>query len=160
MLKKLYFHLSDNRTHVFDIKRTIRVDEGNFTKWIVSVDPQNELGICEVVATSDDCIIDTIGGESLVAIKVTPPEKEIPIEAEEDELEVTTGEGHPPVWTVHIETPIGKTWTTEGEMAWTEKGHMTVKGPDPLSRTVYLSKDVREFDVDKQNHIVNARLKK
>lgn len=84
MLKKLYFHLSDTRTHVFDIKRTIRVDEGDFTKWIVSVDPQNELGICEVVVTTDDCIIDTIGGESLVAIKITPPEKEIPIETEED----------------------------------------------------------------------------
>ena len=54
MLKKLYFHLSDTRTHVFDIKRTIRVDEGDFTKWTVSVDPQNELGICEVVATTDD----------------------------------------------------------------------------------------------------------
>ncbi len=160
MLKKLYFHLSDTRTHVFDIKRTVRVDEGDFTKWIVSVDPQNELGICEVVATTDDCIIDTIGGESLVAIKITPPEKVIPIEAEEDELEVTTGDGHPPVWTVHIETPTGKTWSTEGEMAWTEQGHMTVKGTQPLSRTVYLSKDVREFDIDKRNHVINARLKK
>lgn len=160
MLKKLYFHTREGRAYVFDIKRTIRVDEGNFTKWIVSVDPQNELGIREVVATTDDCIIDTIRGESLVAIKITPPEKEIPIEAEKDELEVTTGDGHPPVWTVHIETPTGNTWTTKGEMAWTEQGHMTVKGTEPLNRTVYLSKNVREFDIDKQNHIVNARLKK
>ena len=64
------------------------------------------------------------------------------------------------MWTVHIETPAGKTWTTEGEMAWTEQGHMAVEGTQPLSRTVYLSKDVREFDIDKQNRIINARLKK
>lgn len=27
MLKKLYFYLSDERTCVFDIKRTVRVDD-------------------------------------------------------------------------------------------------------------------------------------
>ena len=157
MLKKLYFHLSDTHTHVFDIKRTIRVDEGDFTKWIVSVDPQNELGICEVVVTTDDCMIDTIGGKSLVAIKITPPEKEIPIEPEPDEYEVV--EPRTSKWTINVKSNVDyiENWSVRGKIRWTEDGSLEILKDNGYR--VRLSGYIREFEVDDENQVITARYK-
>ena len=159
MLKKLYFHLSDTHTHVFDIKRTIRVDEGDFTKWIVSIDPQNELGICEVVVTTDDCMIDTVGGESLVAIKITPPEKEIPIEAEEDELETEKTETDPDRWTINVESNADyiENWSVRGKIRWTEDGGLEILKDDGYR--VRLSGYIRKFEVDDEKQVISVRYK-
>lgn len=144
MLKKLYFHLSDERTYVFDIKRTIRVDEEDFTKWIVSVNPQNELGICEVVVTTDDCMIDTIGGESLVVIKITPPENE---------------QTDPDKWTINVKSNADYTenWSVRGKIRWTEDGSLEILKDD--GHRVRLSGYIREFEVDDENQVITARYK-
>lgn len=144
MLKKLYFHLSDECTHVFDIKRTIRVDEGDFTKWIVSVDPQNELGICEVKVTTDDCIIDTVGGESLVVIKIAPPENE---GTETDK------------WTINVESNADyiENWSVRGKIRWTEDGSLEILKDNGYR--VRLSGYIREFEVDDENQVITARYK-
>lgn len=154
MLKKLYFHLSDERTYVFDIKRTIRVDEEDFTKWVVSVDPQNELGICEVVVTTDDCIIDTVGGESLVAIKITPPEKEqtIPLETE-------TTETDPDKWTINVESNADyiENWSVRGRIRWVEDGSLEILKDDGYR--IRLSGYIREFEVNDKNQVITVRYK-
>ena len=149
MLKKLYFHLSDDRTYVFDIKRTIRVDEEDFTKWIVSVNPQNELGICEVVVTTDDCMVDTIGGESLVAIKITPPEKEIPIETETETDK----------WTINVESNVDyiENWSVKGKIRWTEDGSLEVLKDN--GHRVRLSGYIRKFKVDDEKGVITVRYK-
>lgn len=146
MLKKLYFHLSDERTYVFDIKRTIRVDEEDFTKWIVSVNPQNELGICEVAVTTDDCMIDTIGGESLVVIKITPPENE------KTEID-------PDKWTINVKSNVDyiENWSVRGKIRWTEDGSLEILKDNGYR--VRLSGYIREFDVDDENQVITARYK-
>lgn len=148
MLKKLYFHLSDTHTHVFDIKRTVRVDEGDFTKWIVSVDPQNELGICEVVATTDDCIIDTIEGESLVVFKLQLVETE---KAESDSVSDK--------WTIDVESNADyiENWSVRGRIRWTEDGGLEILKDDGYR--VRLSGYIREFEVDDKKHVITARYK-
>nr|DAU01739.1 MAG TPA: hypothetical protein [Caudoviricetes sp.] len=146
MLKKLYFHLSDERTHVFDIKRTVRVDEEDFTKWIVSVDPQNELGICEAVVTTDDCIIDTIGGESLVVFKLQPVEKE---KAETD----------PDKWTINVESNADyiENWSVRGKIRWIEDGGLEILKDDGYR--IRLSGHIRKFKVDDKNQVITVRYK-
>lgn len=146
MLKKLYFHLSDERTHVFDIKRTVRVDEGDFTKWIVSVDPQNELGVCEVVVTTDDCIIDTVGGESLVVFKLQPVETE---EAETD----------PDKWTINVESNADyiENWSVRGKIRWTEDGNLEILKDN--GHRVRLSGYIRKFKVDDEKQVITVRYK-
>lgn len=154
MLKKLYFHPTDERAYVFDIKRTIRVDEGDFTKWIVSVNPRNELGICEVVVTTDDCMIDTIGGESLVAIKITPPEKEktIPLETEKTETD-------PDKWTINVESNADhiENWSVRGKIRWVEDGDLEILKDNGYR--VRLSGYIRKFEVDDENQVITARYK-
>lgn len=151
MLKKLYFHLSDERTYVFDIKRTIRVDEEDFTKWIVSVNPQNELGVCEVAVTTDDCMIDTIGGESLVAIKITTPETEqtIPLETGTD----------PDKWTINVEPTVDyiENWSVRGKIRWAEDGTLEILKDNGYR--VRLSGYIRKFEVDDENQVITARYK-
>lgn len=144
MLKKLYFHLSDTHTHVFDIKRTVRVDEGDFTKWIVSVDPQNELGVCEVVVTTDDCTIDTIGGESLVVFKLQPVETE---KAETDK------------WTINVESNADyiENWSVRGKIRWIEDGGLEILKDDGYR--IRLSGYIREFEVDDEKQVINVRYK-
>lgn len=157
MLKKLYFHLSDERTHVFDIKRTVRIDEGDFTKWIVSVDPQNKLGICEVVVTTDDCIIDTVEGEFLVAIKITPPEEEIPIENEQTiPLEAKI---EPDKWTINVESNADyiENWSVSGRIRWTEGGSLEILKDNGYR--VRLSGYIREFEVDDEKQVITVRYK-
>lgn len=77
MLKKLYFHQDKTHKYVFDITGTIKVDKPGFTKWVIEVDPNNELGIWEVVATTDDCTFDIVGDETLVVCKLQPIDGEI-----------------------------------------------------------------------------------
>lgn len=145
MLKKLYFHLSDTHTHVFDIKRTVRVDEGDFTKWIVSVDTDNELGICEVVITTDDCIIDTIGGESLVVFKLHPLD-----ETEEAETDK---------WTINVESNADyiENWSVSGKIRWTEDGSLEILKED--GHRVRLSGYIRKFEVDDEKGVITVRYK-
>lgn len=154
MLKKLYFHTREGRSYDFDIKRTIRVDEDDFTKWIVSVNPQNKLGICEVVVTTDDCMIDTIGGESLVAIKITPPENEqiIPLEAEKTEID-------PDEWTINVESNADyiENWSVRGKIRWVEDGALEILKDNGYR--MRLSGQVRKFDVDDENQVITARYK-
>lgn len=153
MLKKLYFHLSDERTYTFDIKRTIRVDEEDFTKWIVSVDPQNELGICEVVVTTDDCIIDTVGGESLVVFKLYPLDETITIENEQTiPLEADK-------WTINVKSNADyiENWSVRGKIRWTEDGSLEILKDNGYR--VRLSGYIREFEVDEENQVITARYK-
>lgn len=141
MLKKLYFHLDKNRKYVFDITGTIKVDKPGFTKWVVSVDTDNELGIHEVVATTDDCTFDIVEDETLVICKLAPVE-----ETEDSEI-----------WTVNIETIDFKFCTIEGEITWTKHGDLKVKTGD--GRVNYLSSNLREFDVDDVSQVITARYK-
>ena len=157
MLKKLYFHLSDERTYVFNIKRTIRVDEENFTKWIVSVNPQNELDIGEVVVTTYDCMIDTVGGESLVVFKLYPLDKTIPIENEQTvplEAEI-----EPDKWTINVESNADyiENWSVRGRIRWVEDGDLEILKDD--GHRVRLSGYIREFDVDDEKQVITVRYK-
>ena len=151
MLKKLYFHTREGRSYDFDIKRTIRVDEEDFTKWIISVNPQNELGFCEVVVTTDDCVIDIIGGESLVAIKITPPENEqtIPLETETD----------PDKWTINVESNADyiENWSVKGKIRWTEDGGLEILKDDGYR--IRLSGYIRKFEVDDKKQVITVRYK-
>ena len=147
MLKKLYFHPSDERTHVFDIKRTVRVDEGDFTKWIVSVDPQNELGICEVVVTTDDCIIDTVVGESLVVFKLYPLDETEKVETEPDK------------WTINVESNADyiENWSVRGKIRWIEDGGLEILKDNGYR--VRLSGYIRKFEVDDEKQVITVRYK-
>lgn len=147
MLKKLYFHPSDERTHVFDIKRTVRVDEGDFTKWIVSVDPQNELGICEVVVTTDDCIIDTVGGESLVVFKLYPLDETEKVETEPDK------------WTINVESNADyiENWSVRGKIRWIEDGGLEILKDNGYR--VRLSGYIRKFEVDDEKQVITVLYK-
>ncbi|BCL52105.1 hypothetical protein [Siphovirus Jomon_CT89] len=132
MLKKLYFRLSETRTHVFDITRTIRVDKPGYTKWVISVKSDNDLGVCEVVATTNDCTFDVIEDEVLVASKIQPAE-----------------------WTVNIEPEYAKSWTVKGEISWTDEGGLEIT--DGHGTTTHLSERLCDFDVDKENRVITAR---
>lgn len=157
MLKKLYFRTREGRSYDFDIKRTVRVDEGDFTKWIVSVDSQNELGICEVTITTDDCIIDTVGGESLVVFKLYPLDETITIENEQTiPLEAET---EPDKWTINVKSNADyiENWSVRGKIRWTEDGSLTILKDN--GHRVCLSGYIREFEVDDENQVITARYK-
>lgn len=141
MLKKLYFHLDKNRKYVFDIKSTVRIDEPNFTKWVIAVDPDNDLGVCVVEASTDDYTFDIVEDETLVICKLAPVE-----ETEDSEI-----------WTVNIETIDFKFYTIEGEITWTKHGDLQVETGD--CRLNYLSSRLREFDVDDVSQVITARYK-
>lgn len=66
MLKKLYFHPREGRSYDFDIVATAKVDKPGFAEWIVQVDTNNELGIHEVQASTDDCTFDVVSDDSLI----------------------------------------------------------------------------------------------
>lgn len=141
MLKKLYFHLDKDRKYVFDIKSTVRIDEPNFTKWVIAVDPDNDFGVCVVEAATDDHTFDIIEDETLVICKLAPVE-----EAKD-----------PDIWTVNIETIDFKFYTIEGEITWTKHGDLEVETGD--CRLNYLSSRLREFDVDDVSQVITARYK-
>lgn len=141
MLKKLYFHTSKGRSYDFDIVATAKVDKPGFTEWIVQVDTNNELGVHEVQASTDDCTFDVVGDDSLIIWELPPSE-----EAKD-----------PDIWTVNIETIDFKFYTIEGEITWTKHGDLQVETGD--CRLNYLSSRLREFDVDDVSQVITARYK-
>lgn len=141
MLKKLYFHTREGRSYDFDIVATAKVDKPGFTEWIVQVDANNELGVHEVQASTDDCTFDIVGDDSLIIWELPPSE-----EAKD-----------PDIWTVNIETIDFKFYTIEGEINWTKHGDLKVKTGD--SCVNYLSSRLREFDVDDVSQVITARYK-
>ena len=141
MLKKLYFHTREGRSYDFDIVATAKVDKPGFTEWIVQVDTNNELGVHEVQASTDDCTFDVVGDDSLIIWELPPSE-----EAKD-----------PDIWTVNIETIDFKFYTIEGEINWTKHGDLQVETGD--CRLNYLSSRLREFDVDDVSQVITARYK-
>lgn len=141
MLKKLYFHTREGRSYDFDIVATTKVDKPGFTEWIVQVDTNNELGVHEVQASTDDCTFDIVGDDSLIIWELPPSE-----EAKDPDL-----------WTVNIETIDSKFYTIEGEIKWTKHGDLQVETGD--CRLNYLSSRLREFDVDDVSQVITARYK-
>ena len=141
MLKKLYFHTCKGRSYDFDIVATAKVDKPGFTKWIVQVDINNELGVHEVQASTDDCTFDVVGGDSLIIWELHPVE-----EAKDPDL-----------WTVNIEKTDFTFLTIEGEIIWTKYGDLKVKTGDGCIN--YLSSNLREFDVDDVSQVITARYK-
>lgn len=141
MLKKLYFHTREGRSYDFDIVATAKVDKPGFTEWIVQVDTNNELGVNEVQASTDDCTFDVVGDDSLIIWELPPSE-----EAKDPDL-----------WTVNIETIDFKFYTIEGEITWTKHGDLQVETGD--CRLNYLSSRLREFDVNDVSQVITARYK-
>lgn len=141
MLKKLYFHTREGRSYDFDIVATAKVDKPGFTEWIVQVDTNNELGVHEVQASTDDCTFDIVGDDSLIIWEL--PQSE---EAKD-----------PDIWTVNIETIDLKFYTIEGEINWTKHGDLQVETGD--CRLNYLSSRLREFDVNDVSQVITARYK-
>lgn len=141
MLKKLYFHTHEGRSYDFDIVATAKVDKPGFTEWIVQVDTNNELGVHEVQASTDDCNFDVVGDGSLIIWELPPVE-----EAKDPDL-----------WTVNIETIDLKFYTIEGKIIWTKHGDLQVETGD--CRLNYLSSRLREFEVDDENQVITARYK-
>lgn len=141
MLKKLYFHTREGRSYDFDIVATAKVDKPGFTKWIVKVGTDNELGVCSVEASTDDSTFDIVGDDSLIIWELPPSE-----EAKDPDL-----------WTVNIETIDFKFYTIEGEINWTKHGDLQVETGD--CRLNYLSSRLREFDVDDVSQVITARYK-
>lgn len=134
MFKKLYFRMPKGRTHIFDIRRTVRIDEPEWTQWVITVDPDNDFGVSEVKATTDGCKFETIEDDVLIVSKLQPDE-----------------------WTVHIEAEGLKTWTLKGEISWDERGSLTVD--EAADTTVHLPAIKHDFDVDEENHVIIARNK-
>lgn len=141
MLKKLYFHTREGRSYDFDIVATAKVDKPGFTEWIVQVDTNNELGVHEVQAGTDDCTFDVVGDDSLIIWELPPSEET----------------KDPDIWTVNIETINSKFYTIEGEITWTKHGDLQVETGD--CRLNYLSSRLREFDVDDVSQVITARYK-
>ena len=141
MLKKLYFHTHEGRSYDFDIVATIKVDKPGFTKWIVEVDTNNELGVHEVQASTDDCTFDIVGDDSLIIWELPPVE-----EAKDPDL-----------WTVNIEKADFKFCIVEGEITWTKHGDLKIKPGDGYVN--YLSSNLREFEVDDVSQVITARYK-
>lgn len=141
MLKKLYFHTREGRSYDFDIVATAKVDKPGFTEWIVQVDTNNELGVHEVQASTDDCTFDVVGDDSLIIWELPPSE-----EAKD-----------PDIWTVNIETIDSKFYTIDGEITWTKHGDLQVETGD--CRLNYLSSRLREFDVNDVSQVITARYK-
>lgn len=141
MLKKLYFHQDKTHKYVFDITGTTKVDKPGFTEWIVQVDTNNELGVHEVQASTDDCTFDIVGDETLVVWQLPPVE-----ETEDADI-----------WTVNVEKADFTFLTIEGEITWTKYGDLKVKTGDGYVN--YLSSNLREFDVDDVSQVITARYK-
>lgn len=141
MLKKLYLHTREGRSYDFNIVATAKVDKPGFTEWIVQVDTDNELGVHEVQASTDDCTFDVVGDDSLIIWELPPSE-----EAKD-----------PEIWTVNIETIDFKFYTIEGTINWTKHGDLQVETGD--CRLNYLSSRLREFDVDDVSQVITARYK-
>ncbi len=141
MLKKLYFHEYDGRSYDFDIVATAKVDKPNFTEWIVQVDTNNELGIHEVQASTDDCTFDVVGDDSLIIWELPPVEEE------------------PDKWTINVKSNVDyiENWSVRGKIRWTEDGSLEILKDNGYR--VRLSGYIREFEVDDENQVITARYK-
>lgn len=141
MLKKLYFHTREGRSYDFDIVATTKVDKPNFTEWIVQVDTNNELGVHEVQASTDDYTFDVVGDDSLIIWELPPVEEE------------------PDKWTVNVESNADyiENWSVRGKIRWTEDGSLEILKDNGYR--VRLSGYIREFEVDDENQVITARYK-
>lgn len=147
MLKKLYFHTSKGRSYDFDITGTTKVDKPGFTKWVIEVDPNNELGTCVVVATTDDSTFDVVGDDSLIIWELPPIEEDNPIEPEPDK------------WIINVKSNVDyiENWSVSGKIRWTEDGSLEILKDN--DHRVRLSGYIRKFEVDDENQVITARYK-
>lgn len=141
MLKKLYFHTHEGRSYDFDIVATAKVDKPNFTEWIVQVDTNNELGVHEVQASTDDCTFDVVGDDSLIIWELPPVEEE------------------PDKWTINVESNADyiENWSVRGKIRWTEDGSLEILKDD--GHRVRLSGYIRKFEVDDEKQVITVRYK-
>lgn len=157
MLKKLYFHTSKGRSYDFDIVATAKVDKPNFTEWIVQVDTNNELGVHEVQASTDDCTFDIVGDDSLIIWELPTIEEDNPIEPEPAEYEIV--EPRTDKWTINVKSNVDyiENWSVRGKIRWTEDGSLEILKDNGYR--VRLSGYIREFEVDDENQVITARYK-
>lgn len=157
MLKKLYFHTREGRSYDFDIVATAKVDKPNFTEWIVQVDTNNELGVHEVQASTDDCTFDIVGDDSLIIWELPPIEEDNPIEPEPAEYEIV--EARTDEWTINVKSHVDyiENWSVRGKIRWTEDGSLEILKDNGYR--VRLSGYIREFEVDDENQVITARYK-
>lgn len=157
MLKKLYFHTSKGRSYDFDIVATAKVDKPGFTEWIVQVDTNNELGVHEVQASTDDCTFDVVSDDSLIIWELPPIEEDDPIEPEPDEYEIV--EPRTDQWTINVKSNVDyiENWSVRGKIRWTEDGSLEILKDNGYR--VRLSGYIREFEVDDENQVITARYK-
>lgn len=141
MLKKLYFHTYEGRSYDFDIVAVAKVDKPGFTEWIVQVDTNNELGIHEVQASTDDCTFDVVGDDSLIIWELPPVEEE------------------PDTWTINVKSNVDyiENWSVRGKIRWAEDGSLEILKDN--GHRVRLSGYIREFEVDDENQVITARYK-
>lgn len=154
MLKKLYFHTSKGRSYDFDIVATAKVDKPGFTEWIVQVDTNNELGVHEVQASTDDCTFDIVGDDSLIIWELPPVEEDNPIEPEPDEYENV--EPRTDKWTINVKSNVDyiENWSVRGKIRWTEDGSLEILKDNGYR--VRLSGYIREFEVDDEKQVITA----
>lgn len=145
MLKKLYYHTREGRSYDFDIVATAKVDKPGFTEWIVQVDTNNELGVHEVQASTDDCDFDVVGDDSLIIWELHPVEEE--------------PETYTDKWTINVKSKADyiENWSVRGKIRWTEDGSLEILKDD--GHRVRLSGYIREFEVDDENQVITARYK-
>lgn len=157
MLKKLYFHTHEGRSYDFDIVATAKVDKPGFTEWIVQVDTNNELGVHEVQASTDDCTFDVVGDDSLIIWELPPVEEDDPVEPEPDEYEGV--ESRTDKWTINVKSNVDyiENWSVRGKIRWTEDGSLEILKDN--GHRVRLSGYIREFEVDDKNQVITARYK-
>ena len=157
MLKKLYFHTREGRSYDFDIVATTKVDTPGFTEWIVQVDINNELGVHEVQASTDDCNFDVVGDDSLIIWELPPIEEDNPIEPEPAEYEIA--EPRTDKWTINVKSNVDyiENWSVVGKIRWTEDGSLEILKDNGYR--VRLSGYIREFEVDDENQVITARYK-
>ena len=141
MLKKLYFHTHEGRSYDFNIVATTKVDKPGLTEWIVQVDTNNELGVDEVQASTDDCTFDVVSDDSLIIWKLPPVEEE------------------PDKWTINVESNADyiENWSVRGKIRWTEDGSLEILKDD--GHRVRLSGYIREFEVDDEKQVITVRYK-
>lgn len=147
MLKKLYFHTYEGRSYDFDIVATAKVDKPGFTEWIVQVDINNELGVHEVQASTDDCTFDVVEDDSLIIWELPPIEEDDPVEPEPDK------------WTINVKSNVDyiENWSVRGKIRWTEDGSLEILKDNGYR--VRLSGYIREFEVDDDKQVITARYK-
>lgn len=157
MLKKLYFHTYESRSYDFDIVATAKVDKPGFTEWIVQVDTNNELGVHEVQASTDDCTFDVVGDDSLIIWELPPIEEDTHIEPEPAEYEIV--EPRTDKWTINVKSNVDyiENWSVRGKIRWTEDGSLEILKDNGYR--VRLSGYIRKFEVNDENQVITARYK-